>query len=298
MRMSRPNAIHFDRRTLHRGALWQIDDVVARPAGAGRGEYDAMDHDVVVLPYRGVFTTHFDSRSAVVGTPAHAVVLGAGVAHCYGFPGGIGDSALVFRLPADVLERSASALDAIRVDILLSESLVLARGRLRQLLCRAESEALHIDQVAVDFLSETIRAGSDAGKSDVRRRAAPVVRRRIERVKAMIACDPSHPWMLAELARAADLSAFHFARAFRREVGTPVYDYVLRTRLASALELVLDSNLDLSTIAQDCGFSSHSHFTARFRSAYGTAPSRVRRLAQRDAGELRTIATATISRAN
>ncbi len=46
--------------------------------------------------------------------------------------------------------------------------------------------------------------------------------------------------------------------------GSSIYDYVLRERLAHALDAVLDSEGDLTAVALDVGFSSHGHFTARF----------------------------------
>jgi AraC-like DNA-binding protein len=42
---------------------------------------------------------------------------------------------------------------------------------------------------------------------------------------------------------------------------------------------VLDSNLDLTSIALDAGFTSHSHFTARFREFFGLTPDALRRAA-------------------
>jgi AraC-like DNA-binding protein len=76
-------------------------------------------------------------------------------------------------------------------------------------------------------------------------------------------------------------------------VGTSIYDYVLRERLAYALEAVLDSGDDLTTIALDAGFASHSHFTARFRSFFGCTPAALRRIAvPGQVAELRKIMTA------
>ena len=49
----------------------------------------------------------------------------------------------------------------------------------------------------------------------------------------------------------------------------PLYRYHLRLRLARALDLVAGRE-DLSGLAQDLGFSSHSHFTAAFKQAYGS----------------------------
>ena len=56
---------------------------------------------------------------------------------------------------------------------------------------------------------------------------------------------------------------------------------------------MLDSNLDLTSIALDTGFASHSHFTARFRAFFGLTPEALRRSAgSGSAAQLRKIVTA------
>ena len=50
------------------------------------------------------------------------------------------------------------------------------------------------------------------------------------------------------------------------------YRYHLRLRLARALDLTPEYD-DLSALALDLGFSSHSHFAAAFKQAYGRSPS-------------------------
>jgi AraC-like DNA-binding protein len=55
----------------------------------------------------------------------------------------------------------------------------------------------------------------------------------------------------------------------------PLYRYHLRLRLARALDL-LPEREDLSGLAQDLGFSSHSHFSAAFKQVYGLTPAQFR----------------------
>jgi len=53
---------------------------------------------------------------------------------------------------------------------------------------------------------------------------------------------------------------------------------------------VLERSADLTTIAFDAGFASHSHFTARFRRFFGSTPDQIRRIAATGrAQELRKI---------
>jgi AraC family transcriptional regulator len=117
--------------------------------------------------------------------------------------------------------------------------------------------------------------------------------RALERVKEAIAVAPSDKWSIAKLAKIANLSPFHLCHVFRQMVGTSIYDYVLHERLAHSLNAVLDCGDDLTAIALDAGFASHSHFTARFHSFFGCTPAALRRATTATrAAELRKIVTA------
>jgi AraC-like DNA-binding protein len=117
--------------------------------------------------------------------------------------------------------------------------------------------------------------------------------RALERVKEAVALAPADSWNIAKLANIANLSPFHLCHIFRQMVGTSIYDYVLQERLAQTLDSVLDGGDDLTAIALDAGFASHSHFTARFRRFFGCTPTALRRTATaEDIAELRKIMTA------
>ena len=117
--------------------------------------------------------------------------------------------------------------------------------------------------------------------------------RAVERVKEAVAVAPADGWSIARLGSIANLSAFHLCHVFRELVGTSIYDYVVRERLAQALNALLDSGDDITTIALDAGFASHSHFTARFRRFFGCTPTALRRGARAgQVGQLRKIMTA------
>jgi AraC-like DNA-binding protein len=99
----------------------------------------------------------------------------------------------------------------------------------------------------------------------------------VERAREIIARRFRSRITLAELAREADTSVFHLCRAFRTVVGTTIHAYRGGLRLRAALHAVLDSRAELTEVALDAGYSSHSHFTAAFREEYGVTPSMVRR---------------------
>ncbi len=88
-------------------------------------------------------------------------------------------------------------------------------------------------------------------------------------------------------------SPFHLARQFRASTGTSISAYLLRLRLALALQRLAEGEADLAALAADLGFASHSHFGARFRSVFGVPPSSVRdSLTAGRLAELRTFVTA------
>jgi AraC family transcriptional regulator len=100
----------------------------------------------------------------------------------------------------------------------------------------------------------------------------------VESAKAILARDPGSPHPLGEVATALGVSASHIAHVFRAEAGMPLHQYLLQLRMALAMARLSSGPRDLSRLALDLGFATHSHFTSAFRRAYGVAPSGVRGL--------------------
>ncbi len=78
------------------------------------------------------------------------------------------------------------------------------------------------------------------------------------------------------LADQAQVSLAHFRRLFQEAMGAPPHRYILAARLEQARKLLTMTTLPISRIAGDCGFSSQSHLTARFRSAHAATPAEYR----------------------
>jgi AraC family transcriptional regulator len=82
---------------------------------------------------------------------------------------------------------------------------------------------------------------------------------------------------IADLARVACLSKFHFARMFARAVGMSPHRYVSRMRLEKAMAEIVEAKLTLAQIALNARFSSQASFTRAFRRATGVTPGEYRR---------------------
>jgi AraC family transcriptional regulator len=90
-----------------------------------------------------------------------------------------------------------------------------------------------------------------------------------------VTSDLGRRWTLGEIAAEVRCSPVYLTQVFQQVEGLPLYRYQLRLRLARALDLLAQYD-DLTTLGIDLGFSSHSHFSAAFREAYGRSPSEFR----------------------
>jgi AraC-like DNA-binding protein len=262
------------RRTLFQGELLTIGHVVRR-GSPECGELEQQESNVIVFPLRGVFAKHTGERRHVLGTPNDAMLIAAGEPYRVSFPGGIGEECMTLWFSREQLDARTVTPHA-----LLSVRALLMRTVLWQLVRRPECDPLEVEEISLQLLA-TVQDTSEQHSA------------RIERVKEAIAVEPERRWTLSALAGLAGASRYHLARMFRKEVGTTVHRYVTRARLALALHRVLDAD-DLTAVALDTGFSSHSHFTARFRAVFGMTPSELRQLRGSTIAELRKILTAPI----
>lgn len=86
---------------------------------------------------------------------------------------------------------------------------------------------------------------------------------------------------LEEIAGAAFLSEYHFARLFKQLMGVTPHAYLTSVRLEQAKRRLADGELPIAEIALQTGFGSQSHLTRMFKSMTGTTPRVYRRAAHR-----------------
>ena len=97
-----------------------------------------------------------------------------------------------------------------------------------------------------------------------------------ERAKASLSRNLCEHHRLSDLAAELGVSAFHLCRVFRSQTGSTLHGFKTELRLRRALEYLSDASVELSRIAYECGFSSHSHFTLAMRTKFGRPPSELR----------------------
>lgn len=102
-------------------------------------------------------------------------------------------------------------------------------------------------------------------------------RGRLRRVHDYIGAHLGEAIGLADLARQAGLSEYHFCRCFKWETGLSPYQYVLRCRIEHACALLAAKDEPpLQEIAFSCGFGDPVQFSRQFKKATGMTPSACR----------------------
>ena len=64
--------------------------------------------------------------------------------------------------------------------------------------------------------------------------------------------------------------------SFRNKYGTTIGDYLTEYRLKKAAKMLTDGDVNIKTIASDCGFSDQNYFAKVFQKFYGKTPSEYR----------------------
>jgi AraC family transcriptional regulator len=236
----------------------------------------------LVFAYRGVYVRHVGQDQAVAeGNQVLFFNAGQGYRVSHPVPGG--DASLSLAVSESQLDelspRNLRTDDAgvifrplrLRIDARTQALVALLRHSLRQNIAEpleAESLALTLVQRALGPRT-THHAGASAGRQ-----------RLVDRAKLVLASDLARRWTLADIAAEVRVSPVYLTQVFQQVEGLPLYRYQLRLRLARALDLIADCD-DLTALALELGFSSHSHFTAAFRQLYGESPSKFRQSALR-----------------
>lgn len=84
------------------------------------------------------------------------------------------------------------------------------------------------------------------------------------------------PVSLAELAKVAGMSESSFKLLFKKETGLPPVDYSTRHRIETARGLLHTTQMSITEVAHELGFSSSQHFATVFRRYTGLTPNEFR----------------------
>jgi transcriptional regulator GlxA family with amidase domain len=125
----------------------------------------------------------------------------------------------------------------------------------------------------------------------------PALLRRLLRAKDRIDAASQEDWPVRRLASVSGVSEAHFARSFKDAFGLPPHRYLLTRRIEKATALLRDTDLSITDIAFQTGWSSLGTFGRTFRDITGKAPADFRQHDQSAAHELSTVPHCFVSAA-
>jgi AraC family transcriptional regulator len=255
-----------------------VRDVVCDGSCRQRSYAECAQSTFLVFPYRGVYVRHVGRKDSVAESN-QVVFFNKGEEYSISHPVAGGDACLSVGVAEHWLDeltpqehvRNSTGLafrcQRLRIDA-RSQALV---ATLRYSLDRKVAEPLEGETLALTLIRRALgeRTSHAAG-------ASPGRQKLVDRAKLLLSSDPARRWTLSEIGAAVGVSPVYLTQVFQQVEGLPVYRYHLWLRLARALDLLSQYD-DLTSLSMDLGFSSHSHFTAAFRQAYGRTPAAFQR---------------------
>jgi AraC family transcriptional regulator len=277
--------LSLHKRQLHLSPLVGVLDVHCRPEMLACGCEECASRHVLVLPRRGAFVLHEDGKRAVVDTN-QVTFFNAGHPHRISHLDVSGDDCTAVSFSDDLLNEIADSA-GVAADVrekrpfpALSAPIGPEAALKSQIffadLNHGDKSALTTEERAADLLRHAFAAIRQPRKETAILTIPPRARRTAVAAQEWVAARPFENWTLGELAGGVGSSPYHLLRLFRAETGSTIHQYRMQLRLTAAARTILDGCDDLTALALDLGFSSHSHFTDAFRRRFGMAPSSLR----------------------
>lgn len=152
--------------------------------------------------------------------------------------------------------------------LLRDPALTLPLARLQR--CGAQEPLLWQETMQL-LLDHLFTAAS--GRADAEASLTAANAHRIIDAKRYVCAHYTDALSLNQIAAAVNLSPSRLSVLFRQGVGQSLWSYVRDLRLQAALHRLPDGRRQLSALALDLGFASHSHLTQAFRKRFGLAPA-------------------------
>ena len=81
---------------------------------------------------------------------------------------------------------------------------------------------------------------------------------------------------LSKLAQLTNMSRVYFCKKFTQLAGITPIEYLIRIRIENSCHMLKNTNMEIGTIAMECGFSSFSYYSKIFKRIMGCTPKEYR----------------------
>lgn len=138
-----------------------------------------------------------------------------------------------------------------------------------------------VEESAFALLAEVMSFGLGCYPDSVKKPKTRMLYQEIcDRVQQLLLDNVSDLVSLEDIADNLGISLFHMCRVFKQTMGVTIHQYRMHLRLKYSLDALLIES-DITKVALDLGFASHSHFTTTFHHCFGQTPREYRASAAR-----------------
>lgn len=124
-------------------------------------------------------------------------------------------------------------------------------------------------------LEKSARYSTESASQDAKGNEESV-NHKVSRAKEYMLKNYKKPIRLIDVADFLELNPAYFSRIFRQKMGVCFVDYLAEIRINKAIELLKNSNMNISEIADEVGFARSRYFTEIFKKRKGMTPSEYR----------------------
>jgi AraC family transcriptional regulator len=144
-------------------------------------------------------------------------------------------------------------------------------------LSRGTVETLEAEETVIAIVAAVLRRAYETRRTPDKPRSSEAHLDLVQRARKLLLNSITEKVTLQSLAGSLGVSEFHLCRVFHDVTGMTLHGFRTEVRLRRGLEMLGDSNADLTRVALDLGFSSHSHFTDTVRRHFGSTPAAIRK---------------------
>ena len=271
---------------LYRSDLIKVGTFVCDVAHPCFSVSESLDNDVFVLPKRPVWIRRNAGEYRFV-EPGAILMHRAGSMLERRRASGTGERTYWFGVHPDVF------VDALRRHDLSTEEMggaLIADPQLRYRLAlflkhleQSPSDRLAVEEEVLTLFFEICERRAEKVKKISKARLGTATRQRrlVDRARAYLDAHLSETTGLEKVAQDAGTSLYHLCRVFREQTGLTMHAYRTRQRLGYVLDRLVDGRAaNLTELALDTGFASHSHLSRVFQKQMGVPPSTIRAMGQ------------------
>jgi AraC-like DNA-binding protein len=226
------------------------------------------------LPIVGSFVWHAD-QDDVFADPTTLLCTHAGESFRMSHPHG-GDHSLVFTPSEQVRSQLSERAEAAGLETKRRTLVAPARAQMIAYTLYVDSlltgDAFAADECLLQFFESVALDKTTTDAQAGTAHFGALIRRTLDYVHHT----PEPLLTLHNIAAALQVRPAYLTSVFARRTGRPLYRYVMSLKLSRALHRLATTDEDLTQLALELGFSSHSHLSAAFKARYGMSPSEMR----------------------